>query len=30
MFKKALDGAFGEGAVTPLRIRPLGAVQIVC
>ena len=25
-----MNAVFGEGAVTPLRIRPLGAVQIVC
>ena len=28
MFKKALDGAFGEGAVTILKVRPYGAIRI--
>lgn len=27
-FKKALDGAFGEGAVTILKVRPYGAIRI--
>ena len=27
-FKKALDGAFGKGATTVLRVRPYGAIRI--
>ena len=29
-YTRTMNAVFGEGAVTPLRIRPLGAVQIVC
>ena len=29
-YTRKMNAVFGEGAVTPLRIRPLGAVQIVC
>ena len=27
-FKSALDAAFGEGAVTILKVRPYGAIRI--
>jgi galactokinase len=28
-YRKEMESVFGEGAVTPLRIRPLGAVAVI-